>query len=187
MSDADSAPLLRVLLLPGWHNSGPAHWQSRWEHLQGDQRVEQDDWAWPKRGDWMARLEDVLLQSDQPAVLVAHSLGCHLAAAWASHTKNASRVRAALLVAPPDTDRCDVPPQLSSWRPVVDTRLPFMTTVVASSNDPYCSAEKAAHMAAAWGSELLLIGPCGHINADSGLADWPFGRSLLQALIAKLR
>ncbi|WP_204314112.1 alpha/beta hydrolase, partial [Klebsiella aerogenes] len=26
----------RVLLLPGWQNSGPDHWQSRWERLHGD-------------------------------------------------------------------------------------------------------------------------------------------------------
>ncbi|MBC7957418.1 MAG: alpha/beta hydrolase, partial [Cytophagales bacterium] len=59
----------RVLILPGWLNSDAAHWQSRWEVLHGDQRVEQDDWRWPKRGDWMARLEEVLLQSATPAVL----------------------------------------------------------------------------------------------------------------------
>ena len=31
-----------VLILPGWQNSGPEHWQSRWEILHGDERVEQD-------------------------------------------------------------------------------------------------------------------------------------------------
>ena len=46
----------RVLLLPGWRNSGPAHWQSRWEAIYGDCRVDQDDWLWPKRGDWMAQI-----------------------------------------------------------------------------------------------------------------------------------
>ena len=52
----------RVLLLPGWQNSGPSHWQSLWEHLYGFTRVEQDDWLWPRRGDWMARLDEVVLQ-----------------------------------------------------------------------------------------------------------------------------
>ena len=66
----------RVLLLPGWLNSGPAHWQSRWEATQGFTRVVQADWLWPRRGDWMARLEEVLLADERPAVLVAHSLGC---------------------------------------------------------------------------------------------------------------
>ncbi|HEU6456420.1 MAG TPA: alpha/beta hydrolase, partial [Roseateles sp.] len=64
----------RVLLLPGWQNSGPDHWQSRWERRYGDRRVEQHDWDWPRRGDWMARLDEVLLESEVPAVLAAHSL-----------------------------------------------------------------------------------------------------------------
>ena len=55
----------RLLLLPGWLNSDPTHWQSRWEASHGCVRVEQDDWVWPKRGDWMARLDEVLLASDQ--------------------------------------------------------------------------------------------------------------------------
>ena len=64
---------MRVLLLPGWLDSGPGHWQTLWEAKHGDRRVTQADWLWPKRGDWMARLEEVLLDSDEPALLVAHS------------------------------------------------------------------------------------------------------------------
>jgi uncharacterized protein len=50
-----------VLILPGWQSSGPDHWQSRWEARFGYRRVEQHDWMHPQRGDWMARLEDVVL------------------------------------------------------------------------------------------------------------------------------
>ena len=60
----------RVLILPGWLNSGPGHWQSRWQALYGDERVEQADWTWPRRGDWMARLDEVLLADARPAALV---------------------------------------------------------------------------------------------------------------------
>ena len=60
-----------VLVLPGWENSGPAHWQSLWEVRHGYVRVEQHDWMKPLRGDWVARLEDVVLSRDEPAVLVA--------------------------------------------------------------------------------------------------------------------
>lgn len=174
---------LRVLLLPGWLNSDPAHWQSRWEGLHSDQRVEQTDWQWPKRGDWMARLEEVLLESDTPAVLVAHSLGCQLVAAWASHSRHTQRVAAALLVGLPDIERPDMPPQLTTWRPIARKRLPFASMAVVSSNDPYCSAERAAEMAADWGSELMSMGPRGHLNGESGLGDWPEGRAMLHALV----
>jgi predicted alpha/beta hydrolase family esterase len=177
-----AVPDSRVLLLPGWLNSDAAHWQSRWEQLHGDRRVEQDDWLWPKRGDWMARLEEVLLQSEVPAVLVAHSLGCQLVAAWAAHSQHTHRVSAAMLVALPDVERADMPPQLTPWRPIVRGRLPFRSMAVVSSDDPYCAPDRAAQMAVDWGSELMSVGVRGHINGESGLGDWPEGRAMLQAL-----
>ena len=85
-----------VLILPGWEGSGPKHWQTLWEQRHGYRRVEQHDWTTPLRGDWVARLEDVVLSCDEPAVLVAHSLGCILTAAWAAASKNTQRVKAAL-------------------------------------------------------------------------------------------
>jgi predicted alpha/beta hydrolase family esterase len=93
-------------------------------------------------------------------------------------------VSGALLVAPPDTERDDMPPQLHGWRPIVMTRLPFPATVVASSNDPYCSLERAGMLASAWGASLVVAGPRGHLNAESGLGDWPEGLALLHELTA---
>ncbi|HEV7913603.1 MAG TPA: alpha/beta hydrolase, partial [Albitalea sp.] len=144
----------RVLLLPGWLNSAPAHWQSRWQALHGFTRVEQDDWEWPRRGDWMARLDEVLLEQPAPAVLVAHSLGCQLVAAWASHSQHVARVIAAMLVAPPDTERTDMPPQLFNWRPIVRGALPFASLAVLSSDDPFSSLDRGRGMASDWGSEI---------------------------------
>lgn len=172
----------RVLVLPGWQDSGPDHWQSRWQRLHGWQRVIQDDWIWPRRGDWMMRLEETLLESEQPAVLVAHSLGCHLVAAWAAHTKNTARVRGALLVAPPDADHPDIPPQLANWQPAVRDRLPFSALVLYSSNDPFCRADKAEKLAQDWGAASRNLGPLGHVNAESGLGDWPEGLAEVQRL-----
>jgi hypothetical protein len=172
----------RILLLPGWQNSGAAHWQSRWEALYGDERVEQHDWDWPRRGDWMARLDEVLLQGDAPALLVAHSLGCQLAASWAEHSRHTARVRGALLVAPPDTEREDMPPQLHNWRPIRRSRLPFPAIAVISSDDPFCAPERSTQMAADWGASAVMAGPRGHLNAESGLGDWPEGRELLEGL-----
>ena len=176
-----------VLLLPGWLNSGPAHWQSRWEALQGHRRVEQADWEWPRRGDWMARLDEALLESPQPVLLAAHSLGCQLVASWAAHSRHTHRVAGALLVAPPDTERDDMPPNLFNWRPIVRQRLPFASLAVISSDDPFCSLDRARAMAADWGSELVEIGARGHINGDSGLGDWPDGLALLLRVADRLR
>ena len=173
-----------VLILPGWQNSGPDHWQSRWELAHGFTRVDQHDWQRPLRGDWIARLEEVLLGLDGPAVLVAHSLGCMHTAAWAAHSRNTHCVKAALLVAPPDVERDDLRQMLPSWAPVPLQRLPFPTVVMASSNDPFCDALRAEGFAAAWGSRFINAGPQGHANAASGLGDWPDAYRELQQLMA---
>jgi predicted alpha/beta hydrolase family esterase len=173
-----------VLVLPGWQNSGPEHWQSRWERAHGYTRVEQHDWMRPLRGDWIARLEDVLLDCPRHAVLVAHSLGCIHAAAWASHSRNTGRVKAALLAAPPDTERDDVRQMLPSWSPVPLQKLPFKALVFASSNDPFCSPARARQFADAWGADFLDAGACGHLNAESGLGDWPEAHAQLLRLMA---
>lgn len=176
------APPHRVLLLPGWQNSGPAHWQSRWEAAHAFERVDQADWHWPRRGDWMAQLEERFIAHEAPTWLVAHSLGCHLVAAWARHSQQAQRVRGALLVAPPDTARDDTPAPLLPWRDLARTPLPFAATVVFSSNDPFGSAAFARDLAQAWGATPVPMGPRGHLNADSALGDWPEGLALLRNL-----
>ncbi|MBV8605650.1 MAG: serine hydrolase family protein [Pelomonas sp.] len=176
----------RTLLLPGWQNSDAAHWQSRWQALHGFERLEQDDWLWPRRGDWMARLEETVRESERPLRLVAHSLGCHLVAAWAAHTQLAARVQGALLVAPPDLERADLPPQLHNWRSTLPgrthARLPFRSVLAASSDDPFCAIERAGSLAAAWGAELVVCGARGHLNSASGLGDWPEGLALLEQI-----
>ncbi len=178
-----------VLILPGWQNSGPSHWQSRWEAVHGYQRVEQHEWLRPLRGDWISRLEDVLLTGaqDEPVLLVAHSLGCQLVAAWASHSKNTHRVKAALLVAPGDPDQEALRPVLTSWSPVPMQRLPFTSVLMGSENDSYCSSERARQFADAWGAHWVSAGLMGHLNADSQLGDWPEGHAQLQKLRAQVQ
>jgi predicted alpha/beta hydrolase family esterase len=171
-----------ILILPGWQNSGPDHWQSLWQVAHGYLRVEQHDWMRPLRGDWSARLEDVLLQCDESAVLVAHSLGCHLVSAWAACSSSTHLVKAALLVAPGDPEREELRRVLHSWQPIAMKKLPFKTTLVASRNDPYCSFERAIEFASAWGSRIIDYGRQGHFNAESGLDGWLYGHQILDQL-----
>lgn len=171
-----------ILILPGWQNSGPAHWQSRWEALHGCHRVHQHDWMTPKRGDWIARLEDVILGLDGPVVLVAHSLGCILTAAWAQVSSSTGRVQGALLVAPGDPEREALGAILPSWAPIAREPLPFPSLLLGSRDDPYCTFEKAQSLAQSWGSRFIDCGARGHLNAESGLGDWPEGYALLREL-----
>ena len=180
--DSPPSTSTRTLLLPGWLNSDGAHWQSRWAALHGCERVQQADWQWPRRGDWMARLDDVLLANARPTVLIAHSLGCQLVVSWAAHSQHTARVCAALLVAPPDTERDDMPPNLFNWRPIERRRLPFKSLVVSSTDDPYCRPDRSAQMALDWGSRAVNLGARGHLNGESGLGDWSEGWALLNAM-----
>jgi predicted alpha/beta hydrolase family esterase len=147
------------------------------------ERVEQHDWMRPLRGDWIARLEDVLLAQTGPSVLVAHSLGCLLVAAWASHSRNTHLVQGALLVAPGDPEREELRAALKSWWPVPLQRLPFNSILVGSTSDQYCTFERAQQFANAWGAQFVNYGARGHINSESNLGDWPEGYALLQPLI----
>ena len=174
----------QVLMLPGWQGSGPDHWQSRWAALHGYARVEQHDWQQPRRGDWLARLDETVIDSERPVLLVAHSLGCVLVAAWARFSRHAHKVRGALLVAPGDVEQPDLAPALPGWAPILRDPLPFPSLLVASQDDPRCRFERAEQLARDWGSRLVDAGARGHLNADSGLGDWPEGHALLQPWLA---
>ena len=176
-----------ILLLPGWQNSGEGHWQTLWEQAHGCQRVEQHDWQRPLRGDWVARLEEVVLATPGPLIFAAHSLGCLLVAAWASHSAQTHRVRAALLVAPGDAEQESLRPVLRSWSPIVRRPLPFASRLVASRNDPYCTLQRAQGMARDWGSDWVDYGERGHINAQSGLGLWPEGFAWVQDMMGQSR
>jgi predicted alpha/beta hydrolase family esterase len=142
-------------------------------------RVQQHDWERPLRGDWLMQLEEAVLRCDEPALLVAHSLGCIQVAAWAAHSQNTGRVKAALLVAPGDVEREAMRPLLPSWSPIERRALPFRSVLVASRDDLHCTFEKAQSLARDWGAELVDAGNAGHINADSDLGDWAQGHELL--------
>ena len=167
-----------IIIVPGWRDSGPGHWQTLWaERLPQARRVVQDDWHTPTRSAWVARLEETVLEQPGPVVIVAHSLGCITTAHM--NPEAAARVRGALLVAPADPERRAV---LSDFAPVPYAALPYRSILVASSNDPYCLIRLAGAYARAWGSEFVRLQNAGHINVDSGHGEWPLGWALLQSL-----
>jgi hypothetical protein len=175
--------MVSVLILPGWLGSGDGHWQMHWARMQGYAVVEQNDWLHPLRGDWLARLDETVIDAPGSVVLVAHSLGCILVSAWAGVSRHTARVRGALLVAPGDTEAQELKDRLPGWSPIARQKLPFQSILVGSQNDPYCTAERAQALAHHWGSQWVDLGAAGHINADSSLGDWPEGQTLLQTLL----
>lgn len=172
---------LLPLIIPGWKNSGPGHWQSLWaENLPHARRLQQRDWENPDRSQWLASLSAAVDEASAPVLLIAHSLGCLVAASLPVALRG--KVAGALLVAPADVEQPDMPACLEGFSPVPRQPLPFQSVVVASDNDPYCSASRAQRFAQDWGSRFVLLPQAGHINAESGLGEWPQGLKLLGAL-----
>ncbi|NKI98261.1 alpha/beta hydrolase [Novosphingobium sp. SG707] len=183
MSSHPEFPL--VLTVPGLGNSGPDHWQTRWEAIHPHcRRVELGLWDRPHRNTWINQLNLALRRAPGPVLLAAHSLGCHAVTAWAAMEPDAaSLVAGALLVAPPEVDFFPLDPRVSAFSPTASGPLPFPSLLLASRNDPYCGQPAARVLARMWGARFLDAGALGHINAESGLGDWEEGWRLLAQLV----
>lgn len=171
-----------ILIIPGWQNSGPEHWQTLWERAHPEYlRVEQRNWEQPVCAEWVEALDFTLAMVPEPPLLVVHSLGCIAVAHWAARFSRP--VRGALLVAPPDVERSDMPAETAGFAPIPRAPLPFPSILVASANDQYYTIERAGQLAAAWGSRFVNLGACGHINTEAGFGPWPEGERLLAELM----
>lgn len=171
-----------LLIVPGYQNSGPGHWQSLWEAgLRDARRVEMPSWDFPRKVDLVETLDEAIAACPEPPLLVGHSLGCLAIAHWAAGPHQP--VHGALLVAPPDVERPGTLETLKPWGPIPWRGLPFPARVVASSDDPHCSLERARAMAEAWDAAFTDVGPRGHLTPASGFGEWPRGEALLQELL----
>lgn len=185
-----------ILIVPGWSDSGPDHWQSRWaRNLRTARRVQQADWYKPDRKAWVDRVVEAVASSTRPVVLVGHSLGVatilHAAPLVASKD-----VVGAYLVAPSDLDAVSSWPrdEGQEWESIVATfapmpadPLPFPAKVIASSNDGFCSIERAQALGKAWGADVSIIPDAGHINSASGHGPWPEGLLTFGVFLKGLR
>lgn len=175
-----------ILVLPGLGNSGPDHWQRRWAGRIGTARiVEQADWEKPRLEDWTGAILRQILLATRPVVLVAHSLGVS-AAVHAAQSLKDTKVRGAFLVAPPDHEGEMIPVEARGFGRVPRDPLPFPSLLVASTNDPLCSVERAVDLATAWGSDLHFANDAGHINVASGHGPWPEGLVMFTRLMQRI-
>ncbi|WP_404479641.1 RBBP9/YdeN family alpha/beta hydrolase [Novosphingobium sp. BL-52-GroH] len=173
------------IVLPGIGGSGPDHWQSLWE--RGDpqmRRFAPDSWDHPRLDAWCAALDVAVEGATEPPLLVAHSLACLLVAHWSARSR--LRVAGAFLVAIPDPHGPAFPAEARDFADPPERPLRFPSLVVASADDPYGSMGHARSRAEQWGSSLVDAGPLGHVNAASGLGDWPWGREHLRGFEAGL-
>jgi len=172
----------KILTIPGFGGSGEKHWQSLWEkEFKNIKRVEQADWDKPQRELWIERL-NFYINKNEKYILVGHSLACALISHWALKY-DSSAILATLLVSPADVDSAKhTPEEVRSFMPMPLKPLPFKSIVVASDNDPYVSLKRAEFFANSWGSDFISIDSYGHINAESELSSWEFGKNLINEL-----
>lgn len=176
-----------IFIVPGYGGSGPDHWQSLWERDEPAlQRIHQRDWDRPVLGEWLEVAAEAIAAADGPAVLIAHSLGCLMLPHLAARADLTGKIAGAFMVAVPDPDGPAFPQDALPFGVMPKARLPFPSLIVASTNDEYGTLDHSIRRAGEWGSRLIEIGACGHINASSGLGSWPEGRRYFEAFLAGL-
>ena len=171
-----------MLLVHGWHGSGPGHWQP-W--LAAQLRAAGRDVRFPDLPDadapalapWLEALHDELRTlPDNGFDVVTHSLGSLL---WLHHAglgPELPRPARVALVAPPSPE-LDVAELAEFAPPPLDTdavrRAADGTVLVASDNDPYCPETAAVAYGRPLRMATTVVAGAGHINTDAGFGPWP--------------
>lgn len=172
---------VRLLVIPGLNDSGPAHWQT-W--LQGHfirhaVRVEQDDWASADLARWSQRIETTLARHPGARwVAVAHSFGCLALLRFLA--QGGEGVQSALLVAPADPAKFGIAGKM----PQASLAIP--SVLMASGTDPWMAFESACVWARVWGSQLISLGDAGHINTEAGFGPLPQAKALVEQMVQRL-
>lgn len=178
---------VEILVVPGYTNSGPDHWQTRWEsRLSTARRVEQAEWSKPVRQEWVDQLVAQANAAEKPIVFIAHSLG--IPTVIHAVERITKPIAGAFFVAPPDVDNETIRPKhLKTFGPYPREKLPFPSVTIISRNDPFSAYEIAESVANDWGSKVIDAGEIGHINADSGHGPWPEGTLAFATFLSSLK
>lgn len=180
-----------VLIVPGLRDHVEQHWQTllaqRLAHAHTVPPLGREHLALQARIDCIEHAAQAI---EGPLVIVAHSAGTIALAHWARQTRRA--VRGALLVTPPDFDKplpagypSHAALDANGWLPVPRQPLPFPSIVAASRNDPLAAFSRVGELARDWGSELVDLGPVGHMNPASGFGEWAGAQPLIARLAAR--
>jgi len=169
-----------IVIVHGYDGSGPGHWQ-HW--LAAELTERRESHAFPELSaplapdcdTWVAELAAIVDASTTNVTFVCHSLGCwavdHLLA-----RRGASKIDAALLVAPPspyslfEPIQNFLPPPRSrdAWSAIAGKSL-----VLGSDDDEYASDDEFVELANRLGLRHEILPGAGHINAASGFGPFP--------------
>ncbi|WP_436533904.1 RBBP9/YdeN family alpha/beta hydrolase [Actinoplanes sp. HUAS TT8] len=194
--------MTRVLLVPGRGVAKADHWAQQWARDRGYRWAPEPPGPPYRPAERVADLERVLGESDEPAILVAHSAGCLTVAYWAERQPYGPPTLGEVpLVSMAGFDKitsgaCGQPAGVDNGGPVVGAllvtppyveevprrRLPFRAIVVASRDDPHAVFGEQERFAREWGAELVDAGNVGHLDSATGFGPWPQGEELLDRL-----
>jgi hypothetical protein len=178
-----------ILFVPGLRDHAENHWQTILaRQIPGAVTVpplEHDKLSCAAR---VAALDEAYQKTRGPVVLVAHSAGVMIAVHWVARC--ARPVHGALLAAPADLES-PLPPgypdpdaiAANGWLPIPRKRLPFLTIVAASTDDPLARFLRVVEFAGCWGARLINVGQVGHLNPASGFGEWKQAPALLKELV----
>jgi len=171
---------VRVLVVPGLHDSGHGHWQTWLEgHFRTATRVRQDNWASADLERWAERIAVTVARHPGARwVAAAHSFGCVALARYLA--LGGKGIDAALMVAPADPEKFAAGPFLPP------AKLPIPTALLASENDPWMSIDCARAWARTWGTQFINLGLVGHINTESGFGPLPQAKTLVELMIHRI-
>lgn len=168
-----------LILVPGLRDSDEYHWQSCWgRRFPFWRRIQQKNWLEPDIENWVSAITRELALSPLPAILVGHSFGA-LASCRLLQTRRVN-VAGVVMVAPAE------PAFFGLEEAIQPAALPVPCLMFASRNDPLMPFSRAQFWAACWEGHLIDIGEAGHINAESGFGDWPYGLERLTEFCEQL-
>jgi uncharacterized protein len=174
--------MTNYLIIPGYGNSGPTHWQTYFESkLPNCTRINQKSWDKPEMNDWVTAIQEAVLRYKlDTVVLISHSMGGIAIAHWANQYQ--VKIKGALIVAPPDLENPFQELPIQHFTPIPNKALPFPSVVVGSTNDHWATVERTTQFANNWKSQLVFVGDAGHINPSSGYTNWDEGLKILLKL-----
>lgn len=177
----------QFLHVPGLHDSGKDHWHTNWEKKFPEiKRVIQQEWESPDKDAWIKTLESYIQKyKEKPIILISHSLGS-AAIIHADKLKKLQAVKAAFMVALPDTERSDFPEDCTGFTPMPKIKLSIPAVMVASENDAWCDIEVAEKWAETLEVPLINIGKKEHICGAKEFETWEEGKRLLVKFLNSL-
>lgn len=162
------------IFVAGYGNSLGEHWQQHWfKQLPNSYWVEQIKWDAPEQEAWISALTSCIDKINEPIIFICHSLGGLTLVEWAN--RHSAKVLGAMMVAVPDPQSAQFPPDICGFQELPLRPLPFPTKIIASDNDPYCSKDRVIFFASHWHSDIVFLADAGHINVSAGFGAWPQG------------